>query len=95
MTNQQNAYIGIATAHGKNDAADWMSETPHWQWPAAIAPGTLGADEGLINALGYTAVAKLFGVAECSPEFTDACKHYNDAWDEAVRAALKETEKGA
>ena len=86
------AYVGAANALGENDASEWMAETPRSQWAAAIAAGTLGADEALLNALGEPAVARMFGVAEGSAELSEACRHYSAAWEECVAAALREAE---
>lgn len=76
-----------AVEAGTADATDWLSESERDDWEAAVnAP--LGADEGLINAIGSSEVAQLFGVKAQSRAFFAACGDYSKAWRDTVLEAL-------
>ncbi len=80
-----------AKVKGESDAAVWLAETPREQWPNAIRPGQPGADEGLLNALGIKATARLFGVRGTDPKsgaFARCCLAYSAAWRETVKEAI-------
>ena len=83
-----------ATREGQRDANTWMAENPRSQWAVAIRPGVLGADEGLINALGATEAARYLGVprpyvnGELTKKAYAAFRSYAKAWDATVRGAL-------
>lgn len=80
-----------AIANGVEDAQTWMSENANRDdWREAVAPGQLGADEALTNAMGSAFVAKLFGVENESDAYSDACADYSKAWRETVLEALAE-----
>ena len=63
-----------------------MQETPESEWPDAIKPGVLGADEALINGLGATEAAKYLGISNPyrNGKLTDAAgtafEEYSRAW---------------
>lgn len=82
---------------GIDDARVWMTENEPSLWKLAIEPGTLGADEALINALGYEAAAKLLGVtynsADDDEAFLSACEAYSTAWADTVRGAVAEQQR--
>ena len=72
-----------------------MQETPQAEWADAIKPGVLGADEGLINALGYVEAAKYLGINKPyrDGQLTDAAStafgNYARAWAKRVSEALR------
>ena len=74
-----------------------MQETPESEWPDAIKPGVLGADEALINGLGATEAAKYLGISNPyrNGKLTDAAgtafEEYSRAWAKRVSTALTET----
>lgn len=89
---------------GYSDGQEWVSdrqievgtsEEDTWERAvrAALAPGQLGADEGLINAVGHDEAAKLFGVrvyrdGRTTDAFRAACSDYNRGFDAALRKAV-------
>lgn len=78
-----------ATECGIEDAQTFMAETPDRDdWKQAIAPGTLDADEALLNAIGFAGAARLFGVAE-GEQLMSACADYSKAWRDTVASALE------
>ena len=80
---------------GRRDADIFMQETPEGEWADAIKPGVLGADEGLINALGYVEAAKRLGINKPyrDGQLTDAAStafgDYARAWTKRVSEALR------
>ena len=84
-----------ATNAGRRDAEIWMQETPESEWADAIKPGVLGADEALINGLGFTEAAKRLGISNPyrNGNLTDAAstafEEYSRAWAKRVSAALR------
>jgi hypothetical protein len=77
---------------GTKDGGEWAREQDAATLRASLKPGQLGADEGLINAMGAEHVARRFGVPEGTPAFSKACQTYNRAFDIAVAAQLKAVE---
>lgn len=97
MTKQIESVNTAAERHGREDAQTWMGENPRSEWADAIKPGVLGADEALINALGYAATCKLFGIDPelqedgGTPEvFHEACRIYSRAWRNTVSEAIEQ-----
>jgi len=91
---------GLARAieNGRDDAETWLGDEPRDNWAAAIRPGTLGADEGLINAIGMDEVGKLFGMTMyldgvLRPEAYEALGAYSWAWEQRVREELARDNK--
>lgn len=90
-----------AAQEGQSDANTWMNENPRSDWEGAIRPGTLGADEALINALGVNEAAKFLGVArphvngELTKKAYEAFRAYARAWTATVEHALKSGSKKA
>jgi hypothetical protein len=84
-----------ATREGRRDAETWMGENPRSEWADAIRPSVLGADEGLINALGAAEAARYLGVprpyvnGELTSKAYAAFRSYAKAWEAAIRSALK------
>lgn len=84
-----------ATREGQSDALTWMNENPQSEWERAIRPGTLGADEELINALGVTEAAKFLGVqrpyvdGELTQKAYAAFRAYARAWAATIERALR------
>lgn len=80
---------------GRRDADIWMQETPESEWPDAIKAGRLGADENLINSLGYAEAAKYLGISNPyrNGKLTDAAstafEEYSRAWAKRVSDALR------
>lgn len=81
-----------ALDEGRSDAERWISETPESEWADAIKPGTLGADEGLINALGVTEAARSLGVERAYDDgaLTEAAQAAFGAYSAAWRARVEE-----
>ena len=77
-------------AMAKKDAADFINGASMADLKASLQPGQLGADESLINALGITDTAELFGVEPVGPEFTEACSVYARAFEVEVAASVWE-----
>lgn len=73
---------------GFADGTTFGEENPREDLERTLAPGQLGADEALINALGVEETAKLFGTRTAS-DFAIACDEYNRAFEIAVARALK------
>lgn len=71
-------HITKATKHGTDDARTFAEENPG-EVEAALQPGQLGADEALVNALGVTATAKIFGVRHGSAQWSQALSAYSRA----------------
>lgn len=90
------AHTTKATREGQADAITWMNENPRSEWADAIRPGTLAADEALINALGVEEAAKLLGVSHpytrggfgLTKRAEEAFAAYSRAWAATVREAL-------
>lgn len=72
-----------ATKAGRADARTFANESTQAEIDGACAPGLLGADEALINALGRDGTKKLFGVDERG--WQKACREYNAAWLATLR----------
>ena len=90
-------YLDLPTAavSAIRDACDWMDDEPDTdQWRAAIAPGTLGADEGLFHAMDDEDLEETLGhprwvAGEQNEAFADAAACYSTAWAVTVRLALE------
>jgi hypothetical protein len=84
-----------ATQAGQAHAITWMNENPRSEWGAAIRPGTLGADEALINAFGVNEAARILGVTrayvngELTKKAYEAFRSYAKTWAATVEDALK------
>lgn len=90
-----------ATQRGQADANTWMAENPHGAWARAIRPGTLGADEALINAMGVEEAAVFLGVprphvdGELTKSAYKAFRDYARAWTATIEQALKSGPKSS
>src|SRR3982751_6335963 len=84
-----------ATQEGRSDAVTWMTENPRSAWPDAIRPGTSGADEALINAMGVNEAARFLGVQrpyvkdELTKKAYAAFRAYARAWATTIEGALE------
>lgn len=78
---------------GREDAEDWVLETSPSEWKAAIAPGCLGADEALVNAIGAKAARKLLGVPD-GDDPRDYYQAYSLAWATRVAEEIEANRGG-
>jgi len=84
-----------AQIEGYNDAQEWMADNPRSYWEDA-AREAMGADELLINALGYHDAARVLGVEyvdaddNVTEEFETACAEYNKAFRAAIEQAIED-----
>lgn len=86
---------------GRNDAQDWMRDNADLdKWEAAVKPGALIADEGLVNSCSDGTLSEHLGVPELrdadgnfSNAAYEAFRAYSRAWRETVEAQIADSER--
>lgn len=78
----------IAWEEGVKDALNFISENDTETLKSCLEPGQEKADYALINALGPSKVAALFGVDLDSDAYREACSEYSEAFDDTIRLTL-------